>query len=86
MVRGWPSPPADHLRLIPAGLRETYLAAFAPVDDLPAADLWMRYRAPDDLTPWLDAIVGSLPDVVRRARRLDPHTLYLGRADVLDGR
>jgi hypothetical protein len=40
--------------------------------------LWLRYRTLDHIRGWLRLISGMLPSILGRARRLDPHVLYLG--------
>ncbi len=71
-------PPAGHVASYPESLRETYLQFFDLQGTFPPGDLWLRFRTLDDVRGWLRLIAGVLPSVLGRARRLDPHVLYLG--------
>jgi hypothetical protein len=62
----------------PESLRETYLQFFDPLETFPPGDLWLRFRTLDHVRGWMRLIAGMLPSVLSRAKRLDPHVLYLG--------
>ncbi len=78
VIASLPHPPAGHVASYPEPLRETYLQFFDPQGTFPPGDLWLRFRTLDDVRSWLHLIAGMLPSVLGRARRLDPHVLYLG--------
>jgi len=73
-------PPESHVASYPEFLRDTYLESFEPQGDFSPGNLWLRYRTLDDLRGWLQLISGILPSVLDRAKRLDPHVIYMGSA------
>jgi len=78
VIASLPRPPEGHVASYPESLRETYLQFFDRQETFPPGDLWLRYRTLDHVRGWLRLIAGMLSSVLGRARRLDPHVLYLG--------
>ena len=77
-IASLPRPPARHVAGYPESLRETYLKSFQAQGPFTPGDLWLRYRTLEHVEGWLRLIAGMLPTVLERARRLDPHVIYMG--------
>jgi hypothetical protein len=84
VIASLPRPPAGHVASYPESLRETYLQFFDRQETFQPGDLWLRFRTLDHVRGWLRLIAGMLPSVLCRAKRLDPHVLYLGSEIDLD--
>jgi hypothetical protein len=84
VIASLPPPPPAHLATYPANLRDTYLQWFKPQSKFRPGDLWLRFRTLNDIEDWLTLIRPLLPRVLERAKRLDPHVLYLASEIDLD--
>jgi len=84
VIASLPRPPASHVASYPESLRDTYLQSFVPQRTVAPGDFWLRYRTLDHIRGWLPLISGMLPSVLDRAKRLDPHVIYLGSQIDLD--
>jgi len=78
VIASLPRPPASHVASYPESLRDTYLNSFEPQTSLTPGDLWLRYQTIDHVQGWLRLISGMLPSMLERAKRLDPHVIYMG--------
>lgn len=84
VVATLPRPPASHVASYREDLRDIYLQSFEPQGTFTPGNLWLRYRNLDDVRGWLRLIAGMLPSVLDRAKRLDPHVIYMGSEIDLD--
>ena len=84
VIASLPRPPESHVASYPESLRDTYSGWFEPQGKPSPGDLWLRYRALDDVRGWLQLISGILPSMSARAKRLDPHVIYMGSEIDLD--
>jgi hypothetical protein len=80
VIGSLPRPPESHVASYPEFLRDTYMESFEPQGKFSPGNLWLRYRTLDDLRRWLHLISGILPSALDRAKRLDPHVIYMGSA------
>lgn len=72
------SPPAEWVNSGPDFLRETYLENFEPNFTFRPGNLWLRYQSLEHVRGWSEVITAFLPEVLDRAARMDPGTIYLG--------
>lgn len=84
VIASLPRPPASHVAGYPESLRETYLESFAPQGRFTPGNLWLRYHTLDHVRDWAQLISGLMPSVLVRAKRMDPHVLYMGSEIDLD--
>ncbi len=84
LIASLPRPPASHVASYPPDLRQTYLQEFEPQGNPSPGNLWLRYQTLDHIHGWLRLIRGLLPSLLARAKRLDPHVVYLGSKIDLD--
>jgi len=71
-------PPAEWVNSGPDFLRETYLENFDPNFTFRPGNLWLRYQSLEHVRGWSDVITAVLPEVLERAARMDPGTIYIG--------
>jgi len=84
VIASLPRPPASHVASYQESLRDTYLQSFAPQRTFTPGDFWFRYRTLEHVRGWLRLVLSLLPSVLDRAKRLDPHMIYLGSEIDLD--
>jgi hypothetical protein len=84
VIASLPRPPESHVAGYPEFLRDTYLQWFEPLSTFSPGDLWLRYRSLDDVRGWLQLLSGILSALLARAKRLDPHVIYMGSEIDLD--
>lgn len=78
VISSLPRPPAEWVNSGPDVLRETYLENFEPNFTFRPGNLWLRYQSLEHVMGWVDVITSLLPEVLERAARMDPGTIYLG--------
>ena len=78
VISSLPRPPAEWVNSGPDFLRETYLENFDPDFTFGPGNLWLRYQSLEHVMGWLAVITSLLPEVLERAARMDPGTIYLG--------
>jgi hypothetical protein len=71
-------PPPEWVNSGPDFLRETYLENFSPTFPYDPGNLWLRYESLEHVMGWLEVITALPPEVLDRAARMDPGTIYLG--------